>query len=190
MSTGKSKGKNVRGVRTKPELDFTFTLRRLEPRDAEAYRTLRLHGLRAHPEAFGRSYAEEARMPLEVFTQRLESGRHRWTWGAFDGTNLMGVVSLLRGTGAKERHKAMLVGMHVASRYAGRGIGRALLGNALAIAQTMRGLRQVALSVTETNTRACRLYQKAGFVIFGREHDSLYVRGRYLAELHLAKRLR
>jgi GNAT superfamily N-acetyltransferase len=56
--------------------------------------------------------------------------------------------------------------MWVEPAHRGRGIGRALLEEAIAWALT-RGARRVALGVTCGNTAASRLYAAAGFVPIG-----------------------
>jgi len=47
-------------------------VRRLSASDAVSYRDLRLDGLRAHPEAFGASWEEEAAQPLAWFANRMD----------------------------------------------------------------------------------------------------------------------
>lgn len=53
----------------------SFQLRRLEARDVDLYRALRLDGLSRHPEAFGASYEDETKQPLDWFTNRLANPR-------------------------------------------------------------------------------------------------------------------
>ena len=166
-----------------------MTIRRLSPPDAAAYRRLRLRGLRESPEAFGGSYAEEARRPLKAFAGRLRRARAAWTFGAFEGGRLVGVLSLIRAERRKERHKAEVVGMYVDSGMRRRGIARALLARAVATAHGLRGLRRVKIAVVESNTPALRLYECAGFRVYGREEDALLVGGRFYAMLLLDRAL-
>jgi ribosomal protein S18 acetylase RimI-like enzyme len=166
-----------------------MVIRRLSPADLSIYRRIRLGGLRESPAAFGSSYAEEARRPRRAFASRLEQTPGKWMFGAFEDQRLVGVLNLVRETKAKEKHKAAIYGMYVERRARGKGVGRALLNRALATARRLRGVRQVRLAVVESNEPALRLYESAGFKIYGREESALFVGGRYYAELFLVRRL-
>ena len=96
-------------------------IRRLGPADALSFRTLRLRALREHPDAFTSSYEDDRDQPVEAAAARLAG--HAF-WGAYQGSELYGIVGLERETRAKNRHKAAVVGMYVAPEVAGQGVGR------------------------------------------------------------------
>lgn len=164
-------------------------IKRLSPADVRDYYRLRLRGLRESPACFGSSYSEDAKRPVREYARLLRWTADKWTFGAFERKRLVGVITLIRDQRRKERHKASIVGVYVAARMRRKGIGRALLGRAIETAQNMRGLRQLRLSVTESNHSAAQLYQSFGFSIYGREKDALFVRGAFYAELLLARSL-
>ena len=161
------------------------TIRTLEPSDVEAYRALRLEGLRDSPEAFSSDYAENARFPLETFAQRIAAERNRWVLGAFDADALVGVAGYMREQGAKVDHRAMVWGMYVTPRARGRGVGAELLAELIARARAQPGLEQLHLSVTAGNASARDLYARAGFVGCGIEPRTMRVAGRFLDEEHM-----
>lgn len=171
------------------ERSATMVIKRLSPEDAVAYRRLRLRGLRASPTAFGSSYAEEAKWPLKTFAARLENSPTKWAFGAFENGRLVGVVSLVRESKAKERHKASIYGMYVDRKARRKGIGRQLIHQVLETCRELPGLRQVRLAVVEVNPAALRLYESAGFETYGREEAALCVGRRFYAELFLAYQL-
>jgi RimJ/RimL family protein N-acetyltransferase len=158
-------------------------IRPLVTADANAYRQLRLRGLREHPEAFTSSYEEDARQPLQVSQARLASARQSF-WGAFRGPALHGVIGLERETRAKNRHKAWVVGMYVAPEVAGQGVGAKLLQALLACSRG-EGLESLVLTVTEGNEAARRLYERCGFRSFGIEPRALKVGPIYYAKNHM-----
>jgi len=164
-------------------------IRRLLPSDVAAYRRIRLRGLRESPEASGSSYGEEMKRPVKSFASRLEHTRAKWTYGAFEGQRLVGILSLIRDEREKERHKAAIVGMYVDSRVRRRGIGRCLLKRAIETARQLRGLRRVRLAVVESNRSALSLYASAGFKVYGREEEALLVSGKFYSELFLVRTL-
>lgn len=162
-------------------------IRRLTADDADAYRALRLRGLRQHPEAFTSSWEEDQDRPVTAARARLQDPLTTF-WGAFDGGVLVGIVGLERLPRRKERHKAWVVGMYVPAQQAGRGIGQGLL-QALCAQAAAEGLRDLLLSVTQGNAGAQRLYERAGFRVIGHEPRAVCIEGRYLAKLHMHRAL-
>lgn len=159
-------------------------IRQLAAADAAAYRELRLRALREDPDAFGSTYDEMIARPLAHTAERLRAqaaSAGSFTLGAFDGA-LIGVVTLLREDGAKDRHRANVVGMHVAPEVRGRGVGRALLAEACARAARVDGLEQLHLAVVTTNAAARHLYRAMGFEPYGVEPRALKLGDRYWDE--------
>ncbi len=162
-----------------------IVLRRLGPGDVAGYRRLRLLGLRESSSAFGSSYAEERRRPTTDFLRRLQPSPGNWTFAAFRGSRMVGVVSFVRQERRKQQHKAAIYGFYIMKQYRGRRIGRLLLDEVLATARAMRGLRQVQLAVVESNGVAVRFYQSAGFRVYGREEAALRIGDKYYTELFM-----
>ncbi len=160
-------------------------IRRLVPSDAAAYQSLRLAALRESPSAFGSSYQEECDTALSTIAAHMapDSGRNRF--GAFDGDELVGVVGFARESALKSRHKGYLRGMYVAPGHRAQGVGRLLLEQALALAASMEGLRQLTLTVTAGNGAALDLYQAKGFTVFGHEPCGLCVDGVSYDVIHM-----
>lgn len=164
-------------------------LRRLTPADAPAYRALMLDAYAGHPEAFTSTVAERAPLPLAWWEARLPEGDApaSLTVGAFDANGaLVGAAGLLFETRERWRHKATLFGMVVVPAARGAGIGRALVDALLAAARARPGLRSVQLTVTQGNEAALRLYEAAGFRIYGNEPMAVAHAQGFLAKLHMA----
>jgi len=109
-------------------------------------------------------------------------------FGAFVEGVLVGSVGLVRDPRRKRRHAAEIVAMYVLSGHARRGIGRALLAHAIAVARDS-GAEQLTLTVTQGNDAARRLYAAAGFATFGIEPRAIKVGDRYLAKEHMVLEL-
>ncbi|MGF6854139.1 GNAT family N-acetyltransferase [Paraburkholderia sp. CI3] len=159
----------------------TLLIRQLGPADRDAYFQLRLRGLKAHPASFGQSHDEALAKGAGQHDATLQGSETEGTFllGAYASADapLIGVVGLLRNKAHKERHKANVVGMYVAQEAAGRGVGRALLGELLTRAARVVGLRQVQLTVGSRNDAARRLYESLGFRKYGCEVGALNVDG-------------
>lgn len=165
-----------------PLNDSPLLICQLGPADRDAYFQLRLRGLKAHPETFGQSYEEalaKGAPQHDAILQGAGSAEGDFLLGAYlaAGTPLIGVVGLMRNPRDKERHKASVVGMYVAPEAAGRGVGRALLGELLARATQIDGLHQIQLMVGSRNDAAHKLYESLGFRKYGCEVGALQVGG-------------
>ena len=160
-------------------------MRVLTPRDAEAFRELRLEGLRAAPAAFATSLTEEAPRPLSWFGERLDQAAI-FAAEAPDG-RLLGMLGFQRDAMLKRRHIGHLWGMFVRDEARGRGLGTGLLGAAIAHA---RGRADILyLAVGAANPSAIRLYERAGFRAYGTEPASLRADGVEANSLLMAMRL-
>lgn len=171
---------------------MTTTIRPLGAADAPAYHALRLRMLRDCPDAFTSSFEEDAAKPMSWVVARLTPDPQDGTvLGAFDERGaLVGSIGLAREARQKQRHKALVFGMFVAPERAERGVGRELLAACVARARAIVGLEQIDLTVTATNARARRLYEAAGFRVFGIEERALKIGDRYHPKAHMVLYLR
>lgn len=71
------------------------------------------------------------------------------------------------------------VGISLAASARGRGIGTAALVQMVEFAFVRRNLRRLHLEVIASNAAAIRSYEKAGFVIEGRQREHAWVHGHY-----------
>lgn len=154
-----------------------MAVRMLASYDADAFRTLRLTGLRDHPENFGASYEQERQQPPDAFARRLAAGPDRAVFGAEVDGKLIGVIGIYREAGQKQAHKGGIWGMYVDPAHRGQGLAAALLQRALAFAAEQDGWLLLRLSVNAANSAAIKLYQTHGFVQYGLERCALLVDG-------------
>jgi ribosomal protein S18 acetylase RimI-like enzyme len=156
-----------------------ITIRPLVPEEAETYQALRLHALQEHPEAFGSSYEEEARLTLAEVASRIPDGKQGDViLGAYTVENLVGMVGIARQRLLKSRHRSFVWGMYVSPDWRGQHIGRRLIEAVLARARSMEGLELVTLAVTIGNDAARSLYESVGFKPYCLDEDYLRVDGK------------
>lgn len=156
--------------------------------DLEDYLALRRESLKESPLAFGASPADDFAGSASAVRGALRRAPDWMLFGAFD-PQLVGAVGLLRGDRAKSMHKASLWGLFVTPSHRRRGFGAALLEAAILHARTLPGLSMVQLTVTEASPEARKLYETAGFVLWGTEPDAFRHEGTSVADHHMALRL-
>ncbi|WP_432761455.1 GNAT family N-acetyltransferase [Rhizobium mayense] len=124
---------------------FSLALRGLRSADVSAFREIRLHALREHPEAFGASWEEERVQPVSRFAERPENGH---VIGAIsEGEPILGTIGISRSNGQKTQRIESIWAMYMSPTVCGKGLARLLLNAALAeggpsIASAPRGSTQ------------------------------------------------
>ncbi len=144
------------------------------------YKDFILQGLKAHPDSFRISPADELNEPFPTV-----GNNHSFTLAAIDeNDNLIGVVSFKIETANREKlaHKGLLFRMYVASAHSGKGIGKKLLQQLLQRVKQLRDVEQVNLTVVATNEKAIALYKSFGFETFSLEKRAIKSGDKYLDE--------
>ncbi|SFG93965.1 Acetyltransferase (GNAT) family protein [Duganella sp. CF458] len=161
--------------------------RLLTPGDAAVYHSLRLEGLREAPTAFTASLEEESTTPLSEIARRLSPGSGRDYLGVFDGEALIAIARVDRDSSPKQRHRAHIRGVYVATAHRGKGAARQLMECALDCAASLQGVTHVSLAVTAGNEPAQKLYESLGFNAWGYEPAALIVDGVMYDEIPMTK---
>jgi len=147
-----------------PPAHRSFVVRPARPADAGSF--LQMYRGVAAEQRFIRT--EEVAHPPRIFRRRF---RRSWTAEeahlvAVAGGRVVGHLSIRRDEHPVTRHVATL-GMAVAADWRGRGVGTALMTDAIRWAREVR-VEKVELSVYPRNEAAIALYRKFGLVEEGR----------------------
>jgi RimJ/RimL family protein N-acetyltransferase len=129
------------------------------------------------PEEFTLSEEQEARV-LEEYA----AAENRLFLVAYSAGTLVGELNLKGGTHKAFRHNVVL-GMSVRKGWRNRGVGSALMKQAIRWAKEAPVVRRLELSVFVRNQAAIHLYEKFGFVREGRRRGRVAVNGEYLDDL-------
>ncbi|GGE70390.1 GNAT family N-acetyltransferase [Priestia taiwanensis] len=161
-------------------------IRCLQKADVEAFWKLRLEGLHNSPLNFGSSYEEVAARPFERVQETFLQQEDSFIIGAFEGDQLVGMMGFSRETGKKSLHKGTIWGVYVTEAKRGKGLAGLLLQMTLKHARQIDGLERILLTVSAHNEHAIRLYEKHGFVAYGKEPEALKVDGQYVDEIYMS----
>ena len=163
-------------------------IRYLNTDDASQWLRLRLEALKGDPEAFSASLEEYQSLSVEEVKRRLWSSADAFVVGAAEDGTLVGMAGFYREQGLKTRHKGHVWGVYVTPPARGKNVGRALMEKLLERAWKVKGVEQILISVTSTQTAAIKLYRALGFERFGLEPAALKVRDRFIDEEYMVMR--
>lgn len=138
------------------------TVRQLTSSEWRLLRTVRLRALRDAPHAFGSSFAEEVAKDEAWWT--TTTGSMAW-FVADDGEIVVGMVASLAPT-ARAPRRCCVISMWVAPEWRGTSTAWDLLDSVAGWARR-QGVEELELGVSESNERARRFYQRAGFTPTG-----------------------
>lgn len=163
-------------------------IRQLREEDAEAYARLRRQALLDSPLSFASSPEDDVTAAAGAARDQVSRGPESVIFGAFEH-DLVGMVGVQRDRHLKQAHRASVWGMFVDSGYRGRGLGAALLDAAIRHASGLDGIEWIHIGVSSTAPDAHRLYERAGFEVWGTEEDALRYEGTVATEYHMAMRV-
>jgi RimJ/RimL family protein N-acetyltransferase len=159
------------------------TIRRLHPAEAGAFVAFRRAYLAAEPLSFASSPDSDFLGSPEEVRRQLTRDDGSTILGAFDD-GLVGTSGIYREGRPKASHKMFIWGVYVLPSHRGGGLGRRLLDACLDHARSVAGVEIVHLGVTDAASAARRVYEGAGFRLWGSEPDALRHEGRSVAEHH------
>jgi len=163
-------------------------IRALTEADLEAYIALRRESLVNAPLAFAASPEDDFAANADALRGQMAKAPDWVLFGAFDET-LAGTVGVIRDRHVKASHKMHIWGMYVTPSHRGRGLGAQLLDAAIEHARSVSGVDWLFLGVSSAAPAAQRLYERAGFEVWGTEPDALRDGNSSVVEHRMALRL-
>jgi len=159
-------------------------IRPLEERDVDAFIALRRRALEQAPLVFAASPEDDFVSSPQAVRDGIARAPDWIIFGAFD-PELSGTVGVMRDRHRKMLHKVHIWGMYVLPEKRRRGIASALLAAAIAHARSLSGISAIHLGVTSAGDDARRLYERAGFQVWGTQPDALRAGDRSVSEYHM-----
>jgi RimJ/RimL family protein N-acetyltransferase len=156
--------------------------RLLTRHDIPAMRQLRMSMLTNSPECFHSSVADEEALSDAQWASRIGPDENAFIVGAFVEDELKGSVGVFRNSARKTAHKVTFWGVYMDPSLRGSGAAEGLLTLAIEQTRKLAGIQRITLTLTGSNVRALRLYQRLGFELWGEEPDALMIDGTLYAE--------
>lgn len=150
---------------SRPYRPESLRIRAASPDDAPA-----LAALYAQPEiarqTLGLPHVDETLWRQRIAEHNPSAGRWLLVAEHTESGQLLGQITLQRHMQARRAH-AGWIALMVDAGWHGRGIGKAMLGHVLELADRWLGLRRLELEVNADNKAAIGLYQRLGFAVEG-----------------------
>ena len=151
----------------------TTSVRPLTEEDWSAWWRLRLLALASHPDSFAQDVDDTLAEGEQAARHRFEADRiggGNRLFGAFTGSgDLVGIAGIAASDWRKLRHRMEIGGVYVAPAARGNGTGAQLIAACIEHARGTDGVLQVHIGVASHNEVTIRLYERCGFVRYGRE---------------------
>jgi RimJ/RimL family protein N-acetyltransferase len=109
--------------------------------------------------------------------------------GAFTDERLVGAAGMVRDARRKLHHRVLIWGVWVEPDSRGAGVGEKIMSKAIEVARAWEGVQNLYLSACAAQAAAIRLYERVGFVAWGREPEMMIVDGEVYDEVHMQLRL-
>lgn len=156
-------------------------IRRTEPKDAQG-----LQQLYAGIDAFSQTLQlpNPSVKNWESRLNNLPENVHLFV-GILDD-EIVGDISLIVNNRPRQRHIANL-GMAVKAGHHGKGIGTAMLNNAIDLAENWINISRIELTVYTDNEKAINLYKKFGFVVEGEAKNYAFRNGEFVNAFYMAR---
>ncbi len=159
----------------------TIAIRRATPEDYPAFARIFLDKS---------VYSNTLQLPMttqHLWQKRLaEAPSHVYILVAEKDGEVVGNLGLTLAINERRRHVAEF-GMAVCEAAQGQGVGSALMGAMIDLADNWLNLHRLELTVYTDNAPAIALYRKFGFVIEGESVDYAFRNGNYVNVYHMAR---
>ncbi|MCD0163666.1 GNAT family N-acetyltransferase, partial [Deinococcus sp. 6YEL10] len=118
----------------------------------------------------------------EALSARLAPDAAGVTLGAFVDGELLGLLTLVREAAPPLAHRVNVYGVSVAPPARGQSVGAALVQAGVELARSWVGVTSLHLAVMDSQPAARRLYERAGFRVWGTQPDAVRRDGRMYTE--------
>lgn len=158
-----------------------ITIRRAEPSDAQAIKEIYQSE---------DAYSGTLQLPypsVSTWEKRISNvPENVYAFVALIEEEIVGNLGFEVNPNPRRRHVATF-GMGVKDKFAGQGVGRALLEAIIDLSDNWLNLKRIEMTVYKDNDRAISLYKSFGFEIEGESPAFAFRNGAYISAYHMAR---
>ena len=154
------------------------------------YRAKRLQALKEEPTAFASDYTTTSQLDDAFWLQRAAFEPHSFLYGAFLGSEMVGMAGGYIDPEVKRSFIGYLVSIWVDARFRKQGIAKSLSELVVKEFRANAEVEVIHVAVTAGNDSARRIYESLGFVAWGVEPRAIRHDGRYYDEVQLTLDIR
>ena len=157
-----------------------YQIRKIEQKDRESYKTIRLEALKEEPYAFSSGFEESLVKSEDDRKQGIQTAE---VFIAFTEDGLpVGMLWYFRKNSKKVMHVAHAFGVYVSMQYRWKGIWKNLLTTMQEHVKKNEQFRKINLAVTEKQYTAIGMYKKLWFQHVWTLHNELCIDWEYVDE--------
>lgn len=164
-------------------------IQQLSPDDGAAFFEFRRRSLVDAPLILTASPADDIVTSARSAAELLGEAPRSVVFGAFDRELLVGTLGVHVDRQLKRSHLGHVWGMYVAGEHRGRGFAAQLVDAVITHARAIGTPEWLQLSVSSAAPAAQRIYERAGFRVWGTEPAALRFGGETTAEHHMTLQL-
>lgn len=165
-------------------------VRPLTETDLDPFIDLRLHGLKESPDSFLISFEQEKETGPAYFKELLGAENpDNLIFGFYMDEKLLGILGMYRDNLPKLSHRMNIWGIYVHPEVRRNGVAKAMMKKAIDHAKKQERVLNIRLSVDGKNQKAIELYQKFGFIEWGKEPRATQGVSELLDDIHMSLQL-
>lgn len=145
-------------------------IHKLEPKDWELYKGIRLESLRMEPQAFNSKFSEVRAKPDEFWIEKLSDINKLYLFATIDDEIVGTMNASFNENGIRD--EVTIHGSYVNVSFRRQGIARQLLTALLEEAKKRVGVKKAKLWVKGSQIKARKLYESAGFSVTGKDSEN------------------
>jgi len=164
---------------------------KLESKDWEKYKDIRLEALKSEPLAFAQMLEEAAFRSEQAWIDDLISSQEKDggpIYFAEDSSKIIGMAgAYIEKEKLKLRHVANIWGVYISRIHRGKGAGKKLLQTLIKDLELRNEIKKIKLAVNPIQKEAFNLYKALGFEEVGKHKNELKIGDKYYDEILLEK---
>jgi ribosomal protein S18 acetylase RimI-like enzyme len=160
-----------------------ITITKLDPKDWQQFKDIRLQALSSDPDAFESTYTETLALPDDYWMSRLQDTE----WICLFAEDHKQIIGMIAAHIKPKDNTANIYSVYLHKAYRGIGIGKKMMHAILDEVEKHTAIRKVQLSILANNNKLLEYYESLGFIEIAKKEDEIEREDGFVDELILEK---